>query len=67
MFTITAITKTLVMITNRVRFGKVLSKLEQKPFLPDPNRGGEAETKLIKECVFITNTQVFISVPIKDM
>ncbi|KAF2900920.1 hypothetical protein ILUMI_05266, partial [Ignelater luminosus] len=50
--------KTLVILKNRVKFGKVLNRLQQEPFLPDPNRGGENEVKIVRECLWLTNVQV---------
>lgn len=53
-----AVVKSLVLIKNRVKIGQVLDKLQQKPFLPNPNRGGDNEEKILNECIWVTSVQV---------
>ncbi|KAF2895760.1 hypothetical protein ILUMI_10415, partial [Ignelater luminosus] len=52
-----AFCKSIIVLRNRTQFAKIMNKLQHKPFLPDPERGGKVEEKLIQECVWITNVQ----------
>ncbi|KAF2897106.1 hypothetical protein ILUMI_09070 [Ignelater luminosus] len=48
MYFLTGIFKTLVVRQRRLQIGKLFKTLEQEPFLPNPERGGEGEEKLTK-------------------
>ncbi|KAF2893848.1 hypothetical protein ILUMI_12325, partial [Ignelater luminosus] len=54
---LTAIAKAIGVLQKRFQIAKLLEALERKPFLPDIERGGEVEVKLVNECVWITNLQ----------
>ncbi|KAF2900755.1 hypothetical protein ILUMI_05431 [Ignelater luminosus] len=58
--------KILVILTNRTKFSKALDKLQQEPFLPNRDRGGEEEEKLVNECIWITSIEDTSNIPKKD-
>ncbi|KAK4879818.1 hypothetical protein RN001_007964 [Aquatica leii] len=49
--------KTIMIILNRVKIGKMLDKLEKAPFVLNRKRGGKREEELIKKCLWITKAQ----------
>ncbi|KAF5270182.1 hypothetical protein FQR65_LT05662 [Abscondita terminalis] len=54
------IAKTVVAYQNRIKFGKILRKLHEHPFLPNVDRGGEKEQKLMEACKWTTNAQTIV-------
>ncbi|KAF5287478.1 hypothetical protein FQA39_LY04106 [Lamprigera yunnana] len=52
--------KIAVTYNNRIKLGKILRRLHEKPFLPDTERGGTKEKILLDECQWITNAQILV-------
>ncbi|KAF5286796.1 hypothetical protein FQR65_LT02214 [Abscondita terminalis] len=51
--------KTIIIVLNRVRIGKMLEKLERIPFILNLERGGKKEEELINRCLLITKAQTY--------
>ncbi|KAB0797232.1 hypothetical protein PPYR_08226 [Photinus pyralis] len=52
--------KTLIIVRNRLKIGRMMDKLEEEPFTLNRKRGGDEEEALIKKCIWITNAQTYI-------
>ncbi|KAF2894729.1 hypothetical protein ILUMI_11442 [Ignelater luminosus] len=55
-----AVSITMVTFSNRIKLGKLLDKIQQKPFLPNTKRGGKMETELINQWILYKNNQYII-------
>ncbi|KAK5641382.1 hypothetical protein RI129_009929 [Pyrocoelia pectoralis] len=52
--------KIVVTYYNRLKLGKIFDKLHKEPFLPNAERGGAVEQKIIDQCTFITRVQILV-------
>ncbi|XP_031345050.1 odorant receptor 85c-like isoform X2 [Photinus pyralis] len=57
--------KTLIIVRNRLKIGRMMDKLEEEPFTLNRKRGGDEEEALIKKCIWITNAQEDKCGPVK--